>query len=254
MISRNVLITGAGSGLGRGLANYLAGCGHRLILVDRNQAGIDETLMSLADTSSCIYSGCFDVTSSTAIDGFITALDSTIDVLVNNAGIQHVSPIEEFPEERWDALLDVLLKAPFLLTKAVLPRMKQSSFGRIINIGSIHSLVGSPLKSAYVTAKHGLVGLAKVVALETGDTDVTINTVCPAYIRTPLVDKQIASLAKANNVSEEDVVNNIFLEPQPKKAFITVDEVAATIIFLMSDDARNITGQTITIDGGWTAR
>ena len=180
--------------------------------------------------------------------------DARIDVLINNAGLQHVSPIEQFPEARWDTLIDVMLKGPFLLTQAVLPRMRQANFGRIVNIGSIHSLVASPYKSAYVAAKHGLLGLAKVVALEAGEADITINTICPAYIRTPLVDAQIAAQAKANGISEQEVIDKIMLAPMPKKSFITMEEVAGAIEFLIGAAARNVTGQTIVIDGGWTAR
>jgi 3-hydroxybutyrate dehydrogenase len=180
--------------------------------------------------------------------------DQRVDVLINNAGLQHVSRLEEFPESKWDQLLDVMLKGPYLLTKALLPRMKQQGFGRIVNIGSIHGLVASPFKSAYVAAKHGLVGLSKTVALETADVDITMNTICPAYIRTPLVDKQIADQAKTHGISEDDVIKKIMLEPMPKKAFISIEEIAATVEFLISHNARNITGQTIVIDGGWTAR
>ena len=147
-----------------------------------------------------------------------------------------------------------MLNGPARMTRAVLPGMRQRGFGRIINIGSIHSLVASPFKSAYVAAKHGLLGLSKSVALETAEVDITMNTICPSYIRTPLVDAQIAAQAKAHNISEEEVIQKIMLAPMPKKAFITVAEVASAVEFLMSDAARNITGQTITIDGGWTAR
>jgi 3-hydroxybutyrate dehydrogenase len=165
-----------------------------------------------------------------------------------------VARLEDFPEDRWDQLLDVMLKGPYLLAQALLPGMRAAGFGRIVNIGSIHSLVASSFKSAYVAAKHGLLGLSKVLALETADTDVTVNTICPSYIRTPLVEGQIAAQARAHGMSEQEVIGRIMLEPMPKKQFITVEEVAATIEFLASHAARNITGQTIVIDGGWTAR
>jgi 3-hydroxybutyrate dehydrogenase len=177
-----------------------------------------------------------------------------VDVLINNAGLQHVSRLEEFPPERWRQLLAVMLTGAALMTRAVLPRMRTQGFGRIINIGSIHSLVASPFKSAYVAAKHGLLGFAKAIALETGDVDITINTICPSYIRTPLVDAQIKQQAQAHRISENEVIQRIMLEPMPKKAFITVEEVGATAAFLISHAARNITGQTITLDGGWTCR
>jgi len=249
----NILLTGAGSGLGRGLAVVLSAAGHRLFLCDLNLAGANETL-AMCDRSRC-SAHLLDVSSADQIQKLVDSLvPQGIHALINNAGLQHVSPLQEFPEPQWDLLLDVLLKGPFLLTRAVLPLMRQANFGRIVNIGSIHSLVASPFKSAYVTAKHGLLGLSKVVALEAADADITINTICPAYVRTPLVDAQIRDQAKANGISEQDVIDKIMLQPMPKKAFITVEEIAATVEFLLSHQARNITGQTIVIDGGWTAR
>jgi 3-hydroxybutyrate dehydrogenase len=196
-----------------------------------------------------------DVASAPQVRDFFASLDGQpIDLLINNAGLQHVARLEEFAEDRWDVLLDVMLKGPFLMTQAVLPRMRAAGFGRIVSIGSIHSLVASAFKSAYVAAKHGLLGLAKVVALETADADVTINTICPSYIRTPLVDAQIEAQARVHGIGAQEVIDRIMLEPMPKRRFVTVEEVAATIEFLASHAARNITGQTIVIDGGWTAR
>ncbi len=251
--SLNILLTGAGSGLGRGLAKCFAERGHYLILTDLNADGLRETLKLIGESRGETH--VLNVTSSEQIAGVMKSLGSKrIDALINNAGLQHVSPTAEFPEERWDLLLDVMLKGSFLMTKAVLPRMRENKFGRIVNIGSIHSLIASPFKSAYTSAKHGLLGLSKVVALETGDVDITINTICPAYVRTPLVDAQIAAQAKSHGISEQEVIDKIMLEPMPKKAFITVEEIAATAEFLMSDAARNITGQSIVLDGGWTAR
>jgi 3-hydroxybutyrate dehydrogenase len=180
--------------------------------------------------------------------------ETTIDTLINNAGLQHVAKLEEFQVEKWDLLIDVMLKGTFLMTRAVLPGMRSRGFGRIINIGSIHSLVASPFKSAYVAAKHALVGFAKTVALETAGLDITINTLCPAYIRTPLVDAQIKDQAQARGIPEDQIIQQIMLRPMPKQAFITFEEVAAAAEYLMSAMARNVTGQTITIDGGWTAQ
>lgn len=200
---------------------------------------------------------CFqlDVTDQTRIEEFFSdANRRPVDVLINNAGIQHVAPLEEFSQEMWDQIQNVILRGTCLMTRAVLPGMRQRGQGRIVNIGSVHSLVASPYKSAYVAAKHGLLGFAKVIALEAADVDITINTVCPSYIRTPLVEAQIGVLAELHGMPEEEVVAGIMLEPMPKKVFISVEEVGAAIEYLGSREARNVTGQVITIDGGWTAR
>jgi 3-hydroxybutyrate dehydrogenase len=252
--SLHILLTGAASGLGHGLALHFAGKGHRLVLADKNAEGLRETVGMLG-ASAATSAQVVDVTSAGQVRDLLASLgDRPIDLLINDAGIQYVARLEDFPEERWDALMDVMLKGPFLLAQAVLPGMRKAGFGRIVNIGSIHSLVASPFKSAYVAAKHGLLGLSRVLALETADADITVNTICPAYIRTPLVDAQIAAQAKTHGISTDEVIQRIMLEPMPKKQFITVEEIAATIEFLTSHAARNITGQTLVIDGGWTAR
>lgn len=235
-----ILITGAGSGLGRGLSQCLAQAGHSIIATDLRPTGEARAL---------------DVTSETDVHRFLEGLeDPRIDVLINNAGLQHVARVEEFPPAKWDLLTDVIVKGTFLMTQALLPRMRAQGFGRLIHIGSIHSLAASPGKSAYVAAKHALLGFSKAVALETGDVDITSNTICPAYIRTPLVEAQIRDQARLRQISEEEVIQRVMLEPMPKKAFITVEEIAATCLFLMSAEARNITAQAIAIDGGWTAQ
>jgi 3-hydroxybutyrate dehydrogenase len=251
----HILLTGAASGLGRELALYFAGKGHRLALADRNPEGLRETVGLLCDGAERASAHILDVTAAGQVRDQLAALGGRpVELLINDAGLQHVGRLEEFPEERWDALIDVMLKGPFLLAQAVLPGMRAAGFGRVVNIGSIHSLVASPFKSAYVAAKHGLLGLSKVLALETADADVTVNTICPSYIRTPLVDAQIAAQARTHGMSEQEVIGRIMLEPMPKKRFITAEEVAAAIEFLASHAARNITGQTIVIDGGWTVR
>jgi 3-hydroxybutyrate dehydrogenase len=251
----HILLTGAASGLGRGLALHFAGQGHRLLLADKNLGGLRETVALLGAAAERATAHAVDVTSAAQVrDLFATPDAARIDLLINDAGVQYVERLEGFPEERWDLLLDVMLKGPFLLTQAVLPRMRAAGFGRVVHIGSIHSLVASPFKSAYVAAKHGLLGLSKVAALETADADITVNTICPSYIRTPLVDAQIAAQARTHGISEQEVIDRIMLEPMPKRKFVTVEEVAATIEFLAGHHARNITGQTIVIDGGWTAR
>lgn len=248
---KSILLTGAASGLGRGLAQSFANEGHRLVLVDRNEELLRETKSLLKNHASPVRALCADITDKEQIAQLIAETDP-IDVLINNAGLQHVAAIDEFEADRWDLLISVMLTGTFLLTKAVIPKMHAQQFGRIINIGSIHSLVASPYKSAYVAAKHGALGLSKVAALETVGSDITVNTICPAYIRTSLVDQQIKAQALAHGISEQEVIEKIMLAPMPKKVFITVEEVAAAVRFLMSDAARNITGQTIVIDGGWT--
>lgn len=255
MTSLTILITGAASGIGFGIAQQLAQQGHRLILADINADAVNSAADSLAAEGASVRPLVLDVTNIAHIAQLPTTLaPDHVDVLINNAGIQHVSRLEDFPPEKWQLLINIMLVAPALLTQALLPGMRERNFGRIINIGSIHSVVASPFKSAYVAAKHGLLGFAKTVALETGDCDVTINTICPAYVKTPLVEKQIAAQAKENGLTEQEVVEKIMLQPMPKKAFIEFDELAATAAFLISPQARNITGQTMILDGGWTAR
>jgi 3-hydroxybutyrate dehydrogenase len=175
-----------------------------------------------------------------------------IDIVVNNAGIQHVAPIEEFAEAKWDQILAINLSSAFHLIKAVVPGMKARRFGRIINIASAHGLTASPFKSAYVTAKHGLIGLSKTVALEVAEFGITSNTICPGYVKTPLVDAQIAGQAKAHGISEADVVRDVLLVHQARKEFVRVDELATLAVFLASDAAASMTAGAIAMDGGWT--
>lgn len=252
---RTILITGAGGGLGRGMALYLAEKGHAIVATDlRYEAALDVVGQIKAQEGQAEAFG-LDVASSTSIQQLITDLgDWPVDVVINNAGLQYVAGVEDFPEEKWDLLLDVLLTGPFLLTQAFLPGMRTRGYGRLIHIGSIHSLVASPYKSAYTAAKHALLGLSKVLALETAGVDITSNTICPAYVRTPLVDAQIAAQARTRGIPEDEVIQKIMLAPMPKHVFITVEEIAAAVEYLISPLARNVTGQTITIDGGWTAQ
>ncbi|MDM7859853.1 3-hydroxybutyrate dehydrogenase [Alteromonas sp. ASW11-36] len=253
--SRNVLVTGGASGIGFGIAAQLAAAGHFVVIADLNQSAAEDACTKLAQAGAKCRAVAVDVCDADAVAQLPkTLIETPIDVLVNNAGIQHVARLDDFPAHKWQQLIQVMLVGPALLTQAFLPHMREQNFGRIINVGSIHSVVASPFKSAYVAAKHGLLGFAKTVALETGDCDVTINTMCPAYVKTPLVEQQIKAQAVENNLSEEDVVNKIMLEPMPKKAFIEPSELASTAEFLMSDAAKNITGQTLILDGGWTCR
>jgi 3-hydroxybutyrate dehydrogenase len=252
MKSRRVLVTGAGSGIGAALAAQLALAGHELIVTDLDAAAAERVAGGIVAGGGRATAFRLDVTDAADVDRVIAAAQP-VDVLVNNAGLQNVAPLVEFPPEKWQLLVDVMLVGPALTTRAALPGMRARNFGRIVNVGSIHSLVASAYKSAYVAAKHGLLGLAKAVALETGDVDVTINTICPAYLRTPLVEKQIADQARTHGISEERVIGEIMLKPMPKKQFVTVEEVVALTEYLMSDAARNVTAQAIAIDGGWTA-
>lgn len=252
MQSRSVLITGAGSGVGAALAAQLAAAGHAVHVTDLDAAAAARVAGGIVAAGGRAIGAALDVTRADDVARVIDAA-GRVDVLVNNAGLQHVSPLADFPPEQWQLLVNVMLVGPALTTRAVLPGMRARGFGRIVNVGSIHSLVASAYKSAYVAAKHGLIGLARTVALETGDVDVTINTICPAYLRTPLVEKQIASQARTHGIPEQQVIEQIMLKPMPKKAFVTVEEVTALVQYLISDAARNVTAQAIAIDGGWTA-
>lgn len=248
-----VLITGGSGGIGFAVAQAYAAQGDEVILADINLAVAEQKAAELVATGAKATALLLDLTSQDSIEQTATAA-GPVDVLVNNAGIQHVARLEEFPEHKWQQLLQVMLTGPAMLSKALLPGMRNRGFGRIVNIGSIHALVASPFKSAYVAAKHGLLGFSKVVALENADIDFTINTICPAYVRTPLVDAQIAAQCKEHQLSETEVIEKIMLAPMPQKAFIGVDEIAATAVFLTTAAARHITAQTLVLDGGWTAR
>jgi len=253
MTSRCILITGAGSGIGAGIATELARAGHHLIVTDVNPDAAKSVADDINAYGGSAESCVLDVTSDDSVAAALAAL-RPVEVLVNNAGLQHVAPLEEFPIAKWDFLVQVMLVGVARLTRAVLPGMRERGFGRIVNIGSIHSLVASPYKSAYVAAKHGLVGFSKVMALETADTDITINTICPTYVKTPLVDKQIADQARTRGIPESQVVSDVMLKPMPKGVFITFEELAGVTAFLISPPARNITGHTIEVDGGWTVQ
>ncbi|WP_127019995.1 3-hydroxybutyrate dehydrogenase [Rheinheimera mangrovi] len=248
----NVLITGGTGGIGFAVAEHFGRLGHHVILADINSSQLDSRKQELTAAGYQASSILLNLTEQESIDACAQAYQ--VDILINNAGVQHVARLEDFPEQKWQQLLQVMLTGPAMLTKAVLPRMQQQGFGRVINIGSIHALVASPFKSAYVAAKHGLLGFSKVVALENANFDFTINTICPAYVRTPLVDQQIAAQSKEHNLTEQQVIDQIMLAPMPQKAFIGVDEIASTAAFLCEPAARHITAQTLVLDGGWTAR
>ena len=251
---RSILITGAASGIGAGIAHALAAEGHHIIVSDLSLDGAEAVAADIRGQGGSAEAVALDVTSDDSVAAALAAVSRPVEVLVNNAGLQHVSPREEFPLAKWDFLVQVMLVGVARLTRAVLPGMRERGFGRVVNIGSIHALVASPYKSAYVAAKHGLVGFSKVLALETADTDITINTICPSYVKTPLVDRQIADQARTRGISEADVVSQVMLKPMPKGVFIEMDELAGTTAFLVSAAARNMTGQCLVLDGGWTVQ
>jgi 3-hydroxybutyrate dehydrogenase len=246
------LVTGAASGIGLACAERLARDGCAVVIADLNETAGREHAARLkatfvaADLSR--REGCKALVAETL------RLHGTVHILVNNAGFQHVSPIEEFPEDQWDRMISLMLTAPFLLTRYCWPAMKKQKWGRILNIGSIHALIASPFKVGYIAAKHGLVGLTKTAALEGGEHGITANAICPAYVRTPLVDNQIADQAKANRMSAEEVVEKIMLAPAAVKRLIEPAEVADFASYLCSDAAGVITGAALTMDLGWTAR
>jgi 3-hydroxybutyrate dehydrogenase len=249
-----VLISGAASGIGAGLAVELARFGHHIIVSDLRLADCQAVAAQIRAGGGSADAVALDVTSDASLAGAFAALPRPVDVLVNDAGLQHVAPLEEFEMSKWDYLIQVMLVGSARLTRAVLPGMRVRGFGRIVNVGSIHSLVASPNKSAYVAAKHGLLGLTRTIALETAGADITINTICPSYVKTPLVDRQIADQARTRGIPAADVIKEIMLKPMPKGVFIGIDELAGITTFLMSPAARNISGQAIVVDGGWTAQ
>ena len=252
------LVTGSTSGIGLGIARALAAAGSAVVL---NGLGIPAEIAKTREQIEAEFGvevsySAADMTSREAIAGMIAgavASHGRLDVLVNNAGIQHVAPLDQFPVEKWDAILSINLSSAFHTTRLALPAMRQNRFGRIINIASAHGLVASPFKAAYVAAKHGVVGLTKVTALETAEEGITCNAICPGYVYTPLVEAQIDGQAKAHGISREQVIHDVLLAQQPNKRFATVEELGALTVFLASDAAASITGIALPVDGGWTA-
>jgi 3-hydroxybutyrate dehydrogenase len=258
LIGKVSLVTGSTSGIGLGIARALAAAGSRIVLNGFGKP--DEIARVKAELAAefnvdVSYSGA-DMSKPASIQEMIEqTLDTTgrLDVLVNNAGIQHVAPLQDFPPEKWDAILAINLSSAFHTTRLALPSMLLNKWGRIINIASAHGLVGSPFKSAYVAAKHGIVGLTKVVALETAEQGVTCNAICPGYVYTPLVEAQIEGQAKAHGIPRQQVIRDVLLAQQPNKRFATVEEIGALTVFLASEAAASITGVALPVDGGWTA-
>ncbi|MEM6732278.1 MAG: 3-hydroxybutyrate dehydrogenase [Myxococcota bacterium] len=259
MHDRSALITGSSQGIGFAIAEAFAraGCGVTLHgLGDRDT--LEATRVRLAsDTGAHVELSQVDVSDGASIATMVAEhckAHGGIDILVNNAGIQHVAPVDEFPVDKWNAILAINLSAAFHTTRAALPTMRGRGFGRIINIASAHGLVASEFKSAYVAAKHGLLGLTKVVALEVAKSAITCNAICPGYVRTPLVDQQIADQAAAHGISEERVIDEVILQKQPNKRFVPVDEIASLCCYLASAQASAVNGATLSIDGGWVAQ
>jgi 3-hydroxybutyrate dehydrogenase len=256
---KTAVVTGSTSGIGLGIARALAKEGVNVVVngfgdkaaIERERAGIEKEFAVKA-----IYSPA-DMTKPAEIADMIATAEKTfgsVDVLVNNAGIQHVSPIEDFPIDKWNAIVAINLSAAFHTIRAAVPGMKARKWGRIVNTASAHSLVASPFKAAYVSAKHGLTGLTKTVALELATFGITANCISPGYVWTPLVEKQIPDTMKARNMTEEQVKQDVLLAAQPTKQFVTVEQVASLALYLCSDAASQITGANISIDGGWTAQ
>ena len=255
---KTAIITGSTSGIGAGIARALAKAGCHVVLNGFGNPEEIEAFRSELETEcgvSVHYNGA-DMTRPDEIEQMISDTHRTlgsVDILVNNAGIQFVSPVEEFPVEKWNAILAINLSSAFHTTRIAVPLMKEKGWGRILNIASAHALVASPFKTAYVAAKHGVAGLTKTVALEVAESGITCNAVCPGYVKTPLVEGQIADQAKSRGITEEAVVRDVLLGAQPTKKFTTVEELGALVVFLASDAAQNITGAIIPADGGWTA-
>src|SRR5262245_60072854 len=256
---KTAVVTGSTSGIGLAIARAMAKEGANAVIngfgdkdaIEKERSGIEKDF-----GVKSLYSAA-DMTKPAEIADMIKTAEKTfgsVDVLVNNAGIQHVAPIEEFPIEKWDAIIAINLSASFHTIRAAFPGMKARKWGRIVNTASAHSLVASPFKAAYVTAKHGLTGLTKTVALEGATFGVTANCISPGYVWTPLVEKQIPDTMKARNMTKEQVINDVLLDAQPTKQFVTVDQVASLCVYLCSDAAAQITGSNISIDGGWTAQ
>ncbi len=256
---KTAIVTGSTSGIGQGIARALANQGANLVINgfgDTDQIEKDCAELRENFGIEVIYNGA-DLTRIEEIEALIGAVRESFggaDILVNNAGVQHVAPIDEFPIDKWDLIIALNLSAAFHTTRLCLPLMRESGWGRIINLASAHALVASPYKSAYVAAKHGIAGMTKVVALETAEDNVTCNAICPGYVWTPLVESQVADTARIRGISEEEVKNDVMLAAQPTKQFVTIEQLGELAVFLCSSAAASTTGSIIPVDGGWTAQ
>ncbi len=256
--NKTALITGSTSGIGLAIAKNLASKGANIVLNGFGDAAEIEGIRSAIVKDfgvKCNYSNAnmLEPEQIRKMVGEAVEQFAGIDILVNNAGIQHVAPIDEFPEDKFDAIIAINLVSSFHTIKAALPKMKEKGWGRIINIASAHALIASPFKSAYVAAKHGIAGLTKTVALEVAEKGITCNAICPGYVWTPLVQKQIPDTMKARNMTEEQVISTVLLAAQPTKKFVTMEEVAAMAAYMASNSAASVTGTIMPIDGGWSA-
>jgi 3-hydroxybutyrate dehydrogenase len=255
---KTALVTGSTSGIGLAIARAMGAEGANVVLNGfGDKAAIDDMVNEIraASGTEAVHLPA-DMARPDEIAAMVKAAEErfgAIDVLVNNAGIQHVSPVEDFPVDKWNAIIAINLSSAFHTIRAALPKMKAKGWGRIINTASAHALVASPFKSAYVAAKHGIAGLTKTVALETARAGITVNAICPGYVWTPLVERQIPDTAKARGLSEEEVKQDVILAAQPTKEFVTVEQVAALAVYLTGDAAKQITGALLPMDGGWTA-
>jgi 3-hydroxybutyrate dehydrogenase len=255
---RTALVTGSTSGIGQGIAEAFAARGCNVILNGFGPADEVERLRARIATEHGVQAryDAADMSRPDAIEAMVRRAIGefgAIDIVVNNAGIQHVAPVEAFPLEKWDAIIAINLSSAFHTIRHALPAMQERKWGRIINVASAHALVASPFKSAYVAAKHGIAGLTKTVALEVAEIGITVNAICPGYVLTPLVEKQIPDTAQARGITPDQVVKDVLLAAQPTKRFVTVGQVAALAVFLASEDAASITGAILPVDGGWTA-
>ena len=249
---KTAIVTGGGSGIGKAVATIFSNNGANVIIADFSEE-------NGYNAENEIENGFFvktDVSNEESVKNMVEKTMEkfgTIDILVNNAGLQYISPVEDFPLDKWNQLIGVMLTGTFLCTKYSVPYMKKNKWGRIINTSSAHGKEASPWKAAYVSAKHGIIGFTKVIAKELAEFNITANSICPGYVLTPLVQKQITDLAKQYNISEDEVPSKVLLKDQPIKNLVTVEELAELYLYIASDKARNITSQAISIDGGWTA-
>lgn len=256
---KNAVVTGSTSGIGLAIARAFAAQGANVVVNGLGDAETNESIRAAIETDFGVKA-LFSSANMLRPDDIVAMIKEaetllgSVDILVNNAGIQFVSPIDEFPQEKWDAIIGINLTAAFHSTKAVVPGMRKRGWGRIINTASAHALVASPFKAAYVAAKHGIAGLTKTVALEVAEQGITVNAIAPGYVWTPLVEKQLADTARTRGITEQQVKQDVMLKAQPTKEFVTVEQVAAVAVFLCSEGAASVTGTTLPVDGGWVAQ